>query len=316
MPTLNWKLATGATADWSVGANWDTGIAPASGDIVVVNYGNANIISGLNQSAVALAKLTFGPNFSGTVGSTAAFPAPLQIGVSSTNPIIINTSSNNISLDVGSTTPQILVLNTGSPASPNVGVESFRVRGGGAGATIAVTGTNTSVGIATDYAGLTATMEPSVNNGVLNVGVGVTWTNILQSSDQNTSGGVLTTFGGGTKIQQSGATGNLFTYGSAKITTLVITGFGYIGNRPVSGTDAFSTLSIGPSATVDASQDPAPFTITTMIIMSIGSTWITFNPAQCQINGGGAYPIEFQLCSPRQANVQTGSPCKITVDTF
>ena len=178
-----------------------------------------------------------------------------------------------------------------------------------------MTGENSSVGIATDYTGLTATLlSASIENGTLNIGAGATITNVYQSANGSNPGGTLTTYGGFTLLQQSGSSGQVLTLGTAAITTITITGNAVLGHRPAAGTDAWATLTIGPNATVDCSQNPVPFTITNSITAAIGAVMTTFNAAQCQIHGGGNYKVVLQgNISLSQVTLNTGGPCAVTI---
>jgi hypothetical protein len=305
MASPYWIGGTGSQS-WTNTANWSTGAVPATGDSVFILQGGSDIQTNLAQSSVSLAALTISGSFSGTISSTTG--APLQIGCSGT--VLVNTQSTNIGMDIGTTTPQIVVAATGQAPANTFGSESFRLRGGGSGANIYVAGSS-SVGVATDTSGLTATLTSwSISGGTLNLSSGVTWTDGYQS------GGTVTVNSGGTLIEQSGSTASLFTAGSAQIATLNITGQAVINNRPPSGTDAYATLSIGPSATADHSQDPRPFTITNAINMAIGSRLIAFDPIQIQTAGSTPLQIKTQQCGIGDVTIQVGAPVLATITNY
>lgn len=279
MATNYWILATGS-GDWNAGGNWSLGAAPVNTNDVVINFGNATIDTSLAQSAVTLASIVTGPNFSGSIGGSSVLP--LHIGVSG-NLIINSPNSTQIVIDVGTTTPTIDVIATGqnSNSPPILGQESLILQGGGSGCTLSMAGPQTNVGIATQSATTTAQIDTmKINGGFLNVNSGVTTTTIIQS---NTNGGnnngVLTVLSAATTIAQNGLGCNLVTGGTGKITTITVTGNAILGNRPASGA-AWDTIIIGPQAQVDCSEDPRAATVTNAIVMAAGSSFTAFNAAQ------------------------------------
>lgn len=305
----NYLLATSGAQDWTDTSIWSLGAAPVSTDNVFILQGNADIQTGLAQSAVILASLTIAGSFSGTIASTAG--APLQIGVATGGPVSVNCTSPLIVLDFGSTQPKVIPIQTGQPLDSTFGSEAFRFRGGGAATALYMNGSNTSVGVATDVPGLTATLASwNVAGGTLNMAIGVTWTNGYQS------GGIASVNSAGTLIQQSGPTPALFTGGTGKINTINVTGGAVIGNRPAAGTDAYATLSIGPNATADHSQDPRGMTITNAIIMALGSTLITFTPEQVQMAGSTPLQVKTQQCGIQDVVINLGTPVLATLTSY
>lgn len=281
-------LTSSGSVDWSVGAAWTGGTIPASGDTVNILQGNADINTGLGQSAVTLAALNVGPGFSGTIASSTG--APLQIGITTGNPVVINSQSSTIVIDFGSTQPAVLVLGTGSPAASTIGSEAFRMRNGGAATTLAVTQQNgnngsgnqiSSVGVATDTGGLVATIATlSVAAGTVNVASGVTLTNAYQT------GGLLTLYCGCAIAAQTNVGGSLVTFGTAKITAITVLAAATLNHRPASGTDAFETLYIGSNAKADFSQEPASLTYLTSITAAFQATLNAFSKGQITCSTG------------------------------
>lgn len=296
MALNNW---TGAANDgnWATGGNWSLGSAPVATNDVTILTGSVPITLGLNQSAVTIASLTISGLFAATIASTAAIPLPLQIGVSGN--VIINTTSTNISLDFGSTTPQIIVQATGQASGQQFGQEAFRFRGGGSGCNLYQTGSS-SVGIATDTSGITATLTNwNVAAGTLNIASGVTWTNGYQN------GGIVNvvtvTGGTATLIDQNG--GQIVTSGGGKIDTINVLAQAVISNRPASGA-AYDTLNAGPGATADHAQDARPFLVTNAIVAAADSVINFFDAGQAQLVSGP---------SPIQINMPSG-PASVTIN--
>lgn len=294
--TNYWQGGSG-TQVFTDTANWSLGAAPVNTNDVVINFGNS-VITGLDDSAVTLASLTTGPNFTGTIGTPSL---PLKIGVSGT--VIINSpNSTQICLDLAATAPAIDVLATGqnSNSPPTFGQESLIIQGGASGCSLAIAGSTTNVGIATQSATTTAQIDHfKINGGFLNINSGVTTTDVTQSASNgvggNTTGGVVTMLCAATTVTQNGLACNLVTGGAVKITTLVITGNAIIGNRPASGT-IFDTLTVGPQANVDFSQDPRSGTYTNPIIGASGGSFTSFNAAQIKMVSPNVLTFALQTC--------------------
>lgn len=311
MSTLYW-IAGAGVQDWNSGPNWSTGSAPASGDAVFIQQGTSDIQTNLSHAAVALIYLEISGSFNGTIQTSTG--GPLAIGIASTDTVLINTQATGIVLDFGSSTPQIVITATGAATTsdgsiPGVGNEAVRIRGGAAGTNLNVTGSS-SVGIATDHAGLTATLDNwRVAGGNVNLGSGVTWTNGYQA------GGSVLTQSAGTLIQQSGSTPILTTAGAVKIAAINITGTGVISNRPTSGV-AYDTLTIGPSAIATHANDPRSLTVTNAIQMSISATLAAFSPAQIQTAGPSALQVKTIACGLSDVTLIMGTPVLATITSY
>lgn len=313
MAIKNWIQTASGAQDWSVGANWTGGTIPANGDTVNILQGNADISAGLSQSAVTLAAMTVGPGFSGTIADPSN--NPLQIGITTGNAVTINSQSSNVSIDFGSTQPAVLVLGTGSPLASTPGSEAFRMRGGGAATTLSVTQQSgasgsgsqiSSVGVATDTGGLTATIATlSVAAGTVNVASGVTLTNAYQT------GGFLTLYCGAAIMAQTNVGGQLVTFGTAEISAITVLGTATLNHRPASGTDAFQTLVVGSGAIVDFSQEPAALTYLTSITMAFQATLKAFSKGQITCSTGPT-PLELATSGQPQSNL-FNAPCSIRV---
>lgn len=213
MAILVWDGSAG-DGDWSNGANWSTGSAPASGDDVYLRNATDNIDTGLNQSAVALDSLTQEESFTGTVGTETAF---LQIGSAivtlGLNPTrSAPAGSGRINIDLGSTTAaEVLVLNTKSqPADSN----RPPVRLLATNASTNVTGLRGHVGIA-DEPDDTATVGVVTANGRVDMGPGVTWT----TATANRAGDILVQSAGTTLEALGGA---VRTLAAGAITTVLV----------------------------------------------------------------------------------------------
>lgn len=313
----NYWLGGSGVQSWTNIANWSLGAAPVSTNRVFILQGTSDIQTNLAQSAVALAALTVAGSFNGTIQTSAG--GPLEIGISSTNPVTINTQATGLVFDFGSSTPQIIIQQTGQAetpdgiSAPTVGTEAVRIRGGASGTNLYITGSS-SVGVATDLLAATTSVLTSWNitSGNLNLGTGVTWTNGYQAGQSS-----VLTQSAGTLIQQSGSGPNLVTSGTGKITTINLTSSGIINNRPASGTECFDTLSIGPSATANFAGDARSLTCTNPILMAFNSSLIAFRPDQIK-KVGGSDPFEFktQACSLADVFINCGTPVFGTVKGY
>jgi hypothetical protein len=301
LSTLNWIGGAGAQS-WATAGNWDTGVAPVTGDSVNILTGTSDIQTGLAQSAVLLANLVIGGSFTGTIASAAL--APLQIGATKW---IVNSASGRIVLDFGSSTYTGVVISTGNAVDS--GLQPLRIRGGSASSKLYVAGSSSLVGLATDSAGLTATInEWNVQDGTLDIAAGVTWINGYQAG-----GSTVNVNSGGTLIAQSGTQATLNTAGTATIATIDVTGNAVLNHRPAAGTDAFATLNAGPNSTVDFSTDPRPLTITNAINAAIGCTIKAFDPQQLTMHSGAAVQVRTQQCDIADISLDFGSPVLVTI---
>lgn len=323
MSIVNWIGTTGSLS-WATAANWDTGSVPVNGDDVFIDQGNADIELGMDQHLVTLLSLKFGPNFFGTCRgplSTGAYYPPLRIGVSGT---VINTSqSSNINIDFSTTAPTIYALGNGNPASTAIGSESFRFRGTTTNALLYINGDTTSVGVCTDYAGLSAVLlNIKAEGGTLNIGgTAVNYTNFYQSG--NSVATINQGVSSATLIQQANSPAGeptLTTTGATvgNIVTAIITGTAKFGHRTASATDSIGTLKLGPGSTVDFSQNPAPCTLTNAVLMEIGSTLTVFTPDQVKLTAASPVALNLKtvLCSMDDVTVNSGGQVLLTMTSY
>jgi len=122
------RAASGG-AFWNVAANWSTGSVPATGDDVVFQGSANSVLYGLDQSAVTLASLSIEQSYTGTIGlprtNAGGYveyrPQYLKIGATQ---IVIGrgqgAGSGRIKLDTLAVQTTIQVLDSGTPAEPDV----------------------------------------------------------------------------------------------------------------------------------------------------------------------------------------------------
>jgi len=304
MGTLNWVGGSGSQS-WATAANWDTAAVPVTGDDVYIAQGNSDINSGLAQSGVTLNSLNILPGFSGTIGSTGNSGDSLAIGATN---VYVNSQSGRTKLDFGSVTHTTTVVSTGGSSDTNL--EAFRIRGGTNTSKLYVVGNNqTAVGVATTRAGITATLsEWDVRGGTVNLGAGLTCATGKQS------GGTVTLGGSATTITQTGS-GTLIHQGSGTITTLTATGTVIENSRPAAGTDVIGTLTTGPGATVDFSQNPAPCTLTNAPILGKGTNFLAFMPNQVALHAA-SLTIKGQQCGLSDLTINVGSQVQATITNW
>lgn len=130
--------ASSGPAHWDDPDNWSDGAVPANGDDVLIDNTDDDILYGLNQSSVSLAKLTFGEGFSGTLGlpklnagGYAEYRKDylhLNAMTGTTDRVLISCRSGRIKLRFTGTCREIRVDRTGSPAEQ--GLRSVQIGGG------------------------------------------------------------------------------------------------------------------------------------------------------------------------------------------
>lgn len=303
MSTLNWIGASGSLS-WATVGNWDTGVAPVTGDTVNINFGSADINSGLSQSGVTLAALNIGPGFSGTIGTTGSTGDFLAISATLWS---VNSKSGRMKINFGSVQYTGTIIGT-APAI-DTGMPALEILGTHASNKIYMScpDANSTVGVATRFGGETSTIsEFDIQGGTFTAGAGCTLT-----TGKMSGGSVVTINSALTTLTQSGRNCNLTTQGTGAITTATITGQAFLNNR-ASG-DSIGTLNIGPNATADFSTNPAPLTITNAVQVSSGGTFQAFSPGQVQLTGPAAIQIKPQFCDVGDIKIKVGNPVTVTV---
>ena len=131
MATRRWLDVNG---DWNNTANWSGGAVPVNGDDVYIEEGANNIVTNLNQSAVALNSLHIAKNFESNIGSysQAAGNTYLQIGATTVNLGYIKGSttpsgSARLNLDLGSATAATVTVFDTSSTSDDSGQQPLRL---------------------------------------------------------------------------------------------------------------------------------------------------------------------------------------------
>ncbi len=244
--------------DWSVAANWSTGVIPANGDDVYIQNSTSPILYGLAQSGVALNSINGDSTFTGTGGLPRYNPngyleyrpTYLAIGASTanlgTNPGA-GAGSGRFKIDFGSGATVVNVFGTGSPADPGLpaliikgtNITSLNCQSGSIG--VAIEAGNVST-ITTVRIGWISSQATDVN---LTLGAGCTLTTIDQE------GGFLTLNSTVATLINFGGTASVF--GSGTITTLDVEEGGTV-NYWSSGTITTATGGYGSTLNFDGDR--------------------------------------------------------------
>lgn len=253
--------------DVSVATNYEGGSLPVDGDTLVIDQGSSSLLYNLDRSAVTLAAIIVGPNFTGNIGlpnintdAGSAYPyyeyreRYLKHGASAdatATTITVNGGGGRIKISTNDSQVTLIVKNTGNALEQNIPALLFK----GTHASNSVTVQKGSVGVAF-FEGETSTLA-TLNVGYLTnvngdsqvvLGSGVTLTDatIKQSggtleTNSATSGTATITLTGGELTLNSGAQTGLKVQGG----TCYYNSTGTLGGNPV----------VSGSGHLDFSQD-------------------------------------------------------------
>jgi len=247
--------------DWSIAANWSTGVAPVNSDDVYIS-GPSSILYGLAQSAVTLTSLNILGDFTGTIGLPLVSESGgyyeyranrLAIGTSTLNiGKGAGSGSGRIRLSLGAVTTAINVYTTGAAIDAYGSIDIK----GHASNTYTCNLFKGSVAFATEPSDVALLVinqgyqDNQAGDVTLYLGVGVTLTTMVQS------GGDVRMFGVATTYTMIG--GTAWIVGTGTITTLTIDAGTFIDQS--SGT--ITTLKVGKDGDYDRSEDQRSKTIT------------------------------------------------------
>lgn len=257
---------SGNVGDWDTAANWSPSGVPVATDDVIFQNSSQDVLTGLDQSAVALNSVTFDQSYTGRIGTGASDFLEIQCSTcvigqvrSSTG---TQTGSKRLNLDFGTTTAcQVSVYNTASSAIDQ-NRQPLRIRAVNAGTDLFVYGGSLSVSDDADNTSTLGDIELN-NSSTVNIGRGVTLTNI------NLNGGTINTQSSVTTANVRNGTLNFYDdIVASTITTL--TQSGGIVNHFAIGTITTVTLTGG---TLDLTKTQQAKTVTNMTVG--GGTLIT-----------------------------------------
>lgn len=267
MATKTWiGTDAGNEGDWDTAANWSPSGVPTASDDVVLANSSQDVLSGLDQSAVALTSITIDQSYTGLIGTLQSSfleiaSATAIIGQARTTTGTL-TGSKRLNIDFGSSTAcDIQVYNTANSAQDQ-NRQPLRLRGVNASHTLQVFSGQLSV--SDDNSDSSQLSSITVNSGSVNIGQGVTLATL------KTTGGTISIQSSVTTCTCKGGTINFYDGVSAStITTLTASDAG-IFNHYGSGT---ITTANADGGTIDLTKTEKTKTVTTLNL-NIDSTVI------------------------------------------
>jgi hypothetical protein len=247
----------GNEGDWDTAANWSPSGVPIAADDVVLANSSQDVLSGLDQSAVALTSITIDQSYTGRIGTLQSSflqiaASTAVIGQSRTTTGTL-TGSTRLNLDFGSSTAcDIQVYNTARTAQDQ-NRQPLRIIGSNASHTLQVYGGSLAVSDDNDDSSQLSSI--TVNGGSCNIGQGVTLATL------KTTGGATNIQSSVTTLTSKGGTVNFYDGVSAStITTLTVSNEG-IFNHYGSGT---ITTANAEGGTIDLTLTEKTKTVTTL----------------------------------------------------
>lgn len=245
----------GNQGDWDTAANWSPSGVPIAGDDVVLANSSQSVLTGLDQSSVALTSITIDQSYTGKIGTLQS--DFLQVGAStaiigqtrSTTGTL--TGSTRLNLDFGSTTAcDIQVYNTARTAQ-DLNRQPLRIIGASSSHTLQVF--SGSLAVSDNNDNISEFSSIIVNGGACNIGQGVTLASLT------TSGGVTNMQSSVTTVINKGGTLNFYDGVSANtITSLTVSDEGLFRHY---GSGTISTVNAN-GGTVDLTLTEKSKTIT------------------------------------------------------
>lgn len=276
--------ATGPN-DFTNGANWSGGSAPANSDTLVFDNGSIPCKYNLGSSLTGVT-VSIEPAYSGQIGlpfinsdntTTYAEYRTTSLTLAGGTVLVNSTGISRCNLAFGANTATVRVLNTGSRPDPNTPV--VLIIGGNGSSELDIT--KGDVGLSF-YQGTTATV-PTIKTGFANnalsdvsliIGVGATLTTITKS------GGYLSTRSTITTLNQDVGAGTVDLLDSVGVTTVNQ----YAGTVNYSTNGTIGTINAYAKAIVNFDADPRAITLTNPI--NIYSSGVTVNDSQKRVNSG------------------------------
>lgn len=216
--------ASSGPNNWSVAANWSTGVVPAGGDTVTITGAASDILYGLDQHTITLAALIVNsktvkiglPTINGnsTPGYPEYRPQYLQIGATALNVI---QASGRVKIDGYTVQFTGQVENSQQSIDNAAGIPAVLLKGTNANNALYVTGG--SVGVAY-FGGETATIKTlGTTGGSVWCGSGVTLSTLVQNA-----GGSITLNSSAATIQNDPAAGTTTILGGTSFTMISVYG--------------------------------------------------------------------------------------------
>ena len=258
---------SGNEGAYSTAANWSPSGVPIASDDVIIANSSQSILTGLDQSAVALSSFTVDKSFTGVIGTgagdflqiaTARATIGQRRGATGTF-----TGSKRLNLDFGSSTAaQVEVFDTASSAQDS-NRAPLRIIAANANTDIKVWAG--SVAISDDSDNASTVGDITVNGGSVTAGAAMTLTNVimnggsltLQSSIAGTAtikGGTLNHYDDNTAVSTIATltvsdSGSVNHFASGTITTLNLNG-GSVDLTKTQNSKTVTTLTAKPGSTL------------------------------------------------------------------
>jgi len=310
--TISTATAVAGPSVWAA-ANFDSATLPVTGDTVVLEDSDVDILYGLDQSSVTLAVLRIRQSYTGTVGlpRTAAASAHVSgtsayveyrdtyLRISATSLEIgegDGSGSGRLKIDVGANQTTANIHNSGAPAEQNHAPIIWK----GTNASNAMSVTKGDIEVA-PFAGETATLATlrvgyksnRTDDSEVSLGSGATLTTIEQS------GGKLHIRSNLTTLRQTAGAASI--YEAATLTTLNL----YGGTCYYQSSGTLTTANV--AGILDFRRDMRARTVT-----------------NCELYGGAAIHdphktvtwtngVDCHLCSPTEATLNIGTHLRLTV---
>jgi hypothetical protein len=247
----------GNEGDWDTAANWSPSGVPIASDDVVLANSSQDVLSGLDQSAVALTSITIDQSYTGLIGTLQSdflqvAASTAVIGQSRTTTGTL-TGSKRLNLDFGTSTAcDIQVYNTARLAQDQ-NRQPLRIKAVNASTTLQVY--SGQLAVSDDNSDSSTLSSIVVNGGSVNVGQGVTLTTL------ESTGGATSTQSSCTTCTIKGGSVNFYDgIAASTITTLTVSDTGTF-NHYGSGTITTANANGG---TIDLTRTEKAKTVTTL----------------------------------------------------
>lgn len=255
---------SGHEGAWDYATNWSPAGVPVATDNVYLENSSQSVLTGLDQSAVALGSLNIAQSFTGVIGTALAY---LQITAA-----IVNigyhfgpgqaAGSSLLKLDLGTTAATIIVFNSGISADTTR--PAIRLKYVNAATALEIRKGEVGIAIETGEVSTGSVITPSYVDNIesdakVYIGSGVTL-------------GTLTKKGGYCILRSAVTTiinyaGELVTEGAGAITTLTAKGGNVISNSTGTITNCVSN----EKGTIDFTKSAQPRTVTNCTIDDEGA---------------------------------------------
>jgi hypothetical protein len=269
MAVKNWVgTDSGNEGAYSTAANWSPSGVPLAGDSVIIANSSQNILTGLDQSAVALADITIDASYTGVIGTTSADFLQVATAVAVLGQKRGNTGtftgSKRLNLDLGSSTAAQVTIYSTANSGQDQNRTPLRLQTAHASTDLFIE--SGSVSLSDESNNSSTVGDVTVYGGSCTIGEGVTLSNVIMTGGTlscQSSIATLASIAGGTLNQYDDIA-------ATTIATLTISSSGSV-NHYASGT--ITTLNLN-GGTCDLTKTKKAKTVTT-VNMNAPATLIT-----------------------------------------